>query len=52
MNTQEEIRRTIEDYRRTEFGGWKWPRPDMIHGTGTERFARYPDGMVERPGTA
>lgn len=49
MNTQEEILKTIHDYQRTEFGGWKWARPDMIHGPGTGRFAKYPDGKVEKP---
>lgn len=50
MNTQEEIIQTIHDYQRTQFGGWKWSRADMIHGPGTERFAKHPDGKVERPG--
>lgn len=49
MNTQEEIHKTILDYRKTQFGGWKWSRRDMIHGPGTERFAKYPDGRIEKP---
>jgi redox-sensitive bicupin YhaK (pirin superfamily) len=49
MNTRDEIQQAISDYRRTEFGGWPWPREDMIHGEVIERFARYPDGRVERP---
>lgn len=49
MNTKEEIVQTIRDYQATHFGGWKWQRSDMIHGPGTERFARYPDGRVEKP---
>lgn len=49
MNTREEIVQTIRDYQTTQFGGWKWKREDMIHGPGTERFARYPDGRVEKP---
>lgn len=51
MNTQEEIFQAIRDYQRTHFGDWKWQRHDMIHGPGTERFARYPDGTIERPGS-
>lgn len=49
MNSQEEIQKTILDYQKTQFGGWKWSREDMIHGTGTERFAKYPDGRIEKP---
>lgn len=49
MNTREEIVQTIHDYQSTQFGGWKWKREDMIHGPGTERFAKYPDGRIERP---
>ena len=49
MNTREEIVQTIRDYQATQFGGWNWNRNDMIHGPGTERFAKYPDGRVEKP---
>ena len=49
MNTREEIAQTIRDYQQTEFGGWKWGRHDMIHGDKIERFAKYPDGRVEKP---
>lgn len=49
MNTREDIIQTIEDYRRTEFGGWSWPRADMVHGPTIERFAKYPDGRIEKP---
>jgi quercetin 2,3-dioxygenase len=49
MNTREEIFQAIRDYQRTEFGGWKWPRSDMMHGSKIERFAKYPDGKIEKP---
>lgn len=49
MNTKEEILQTFHDYQRTRFGGWNWKREDMIHGPGVERFAKYPDGRVEKP---
>jgi redox-sensitive bicupin YhaK (pirin superfamily) len=48
MNSRDEILQTINDYRSTQFGGWPWPRHDMVHGEALERFARYPDGRVER----
>ncbi len=49
MNSKEEIVKTIQDYQRTQFGGWSWPRQDMVHGPKIERFAKYPDGRVEKP---
>ena len=49
MNTREEIVQTFNDYQKTQFGGWKWGRQDMIHGPGADRFAKYPDGRVEKP---
>lgn len=49
MNSREEIYQTINDYQRTQFGGWNWPRHDMIHGSKIEKFAKYPDGRIEKP---
>ncbi|MDB5946682.1 MAG: pirin, partial [Ramlibacter sp.] len=52
MNTQGEIAQTMQDYRRTEFGGWPWPDSAPVHGTDPARFARHPDGREERRGAA
>jgi len=49
MNTQDEIRQAISDYRATQFGGWPWPRPDNVHPRDKGRFARYLNGMEEKP---
>ena len=49
MNTRAEISRTIEDYRRTQFGGWPWPDDAPVHGRDPARFARHPGGREERP---
>jgi len=49
MNTREEIQQAFADYRRTEFGGWKWPSDDPVHARDAGRFARHADGKVERP---
>jgi redox-sensitive bicupin YhaK (pirin superfamily) len=49
MNSREEIFQTFEEYQKTEFGGWPWPRRDMIHGNKLERFAKYPNGKVIKP---
>ena len=46
MNTQAEIAQTLQDYRRTGFGGWPWAQQDPVHGTAARRFARYP-GQVQ-----
>jgi hypothetical protein len=48
MNSEAEIRQAFADYQRTGFGGFPWDRDDPIHGD-EGRFARYPDGRVERP---
>lgn len=39
MNTEKEIRRAMSDYRSTEFGGWPWPRGDMVFPADKGRFA-------------
>ncbi len=47
MNTREEIQQAFDDYRKTQFGGWPWPRPDQVHDRGKGRFARFADGEEE-----
>ena len=53
MNTQAEIMQAMNDYRRTQFGGWPWAEQDPVHGTEARRFARYPgQTQEERPAEA
>jgi redox-sensitive bicupin YhaK (pirin superfamily) len=49
MNSQEEIRQTMQEYQRTQFGGWPWPSDEPVHPKEENRFARYTDGHVDRP---
>lgn len=47
MNTKEEINQAFEDYHRTKFGGWPWPKYDQVHDRNRGRFAKHADGRVE-----
>lgn len=47
MNSSAEIQQAFNDYRKTQFGGWPWPRFDNIHQRDRGRFARYSEGREE-----
>ena len=47
MNTKEEINQAFEDYHKTQFGGWPWPKYDQVHGRNKKRFAKHADGKEE-----
>jgi quercetin 2,3-dioxygenase len=46
-NSQVEIQQAMDDFQRTQFGGWPWPSYEHVHPREKGRFARYPDGKVE-----
>jgi len=47
MNSAEELRQAVEDYHRTQFGGWPWSRRDPVHDRSEGRFAIHADGRIE-----
>jgi redox-sensitive bicupin YhaK (pirin superfamily) len=49
MTTPAEIQEAFQDYRRTEFGGWPWQASGPVHAREAGRFAKYPDGRIDRP---
>ncbi|MFY9154351.1 MAG: pirin family protein [Prolixibacteraceae bacterium] len=47
MNTEAEIRQAFQDYQKTQFGGWPWPKHEQVHPRNKGRFALYADGTEE-----
>ncbi|MBX2872562.1 MAG: pirin family protein [Saprospiraceae bacterium] len=47
MNTDQEIYEAIQDFQRTAFGGWPWPKSDQVHPRERGRFAIHADGREE-----
>lgn len=51
MSSMEEVRQAYADYQQTEFGGWPFESTEVVHPPDQQRFASYPGGHVEYPGT-
>lgn len=47
MNNEMEIRQTMVDYQKDQFGGWPWPTSENVHPKNQGRFAKYVDGSEE-----
>jgi quercetin 2,3-dioxygenase len=50
MNNQAEIQQAMQEYQRTQFGGWPWPNHEHVHAREKGRFAIHADGKVEEKG--
>lgn len=50
MNSRAELQQAFTDYQRTGFGGWPWPVHGPVHRRDAGRFAKFPDGHVEKGG--
>ncbi|MDX1629388.1 MAG: pirin family protein [Fulvivirga sp.] len=44
MTTNKEIQETMQEFQKTQFGGWPWPSAAHVHPREKGRFARYADG--------
>lgn len=51
MNTRQEIQEAFEEYHKTQFGGWPWPKYDQVHPRNLGRFAKHGDGTIEQKST-
>ena len=43
-NTKEDLQETMQEYQRTQFGGWPWASTEPVHDKQFGRFSRTPDG--------
>jgi quercetin 2,3-dioxygenase len=49
MNSNEEIEKTFQDFRKTQFGGWSFPTREPTSPKESGRFAKYSDGRIDLP---
>lgn len=50
MNSRQEIEQAMNDFRRTEFGGWPWNSSEPVNKLDEGRFASYNNGeRIETP---
>ena len=47
MNTNNEIQQSMQEFQKTQFGGWPWPKHDHTHAKSRGRFALHADGREE-----
>lgn len=47
MNSEQEIQEAYDDFQRTQWGGWPWPKAEHVHAKEKGRFALHGDGTLE-----
>ncbi|MDF9800818.1 redox-sensitive bicupin YhaK (pirin superfamily) [Catalinimonas alkaloidigena] len=48
-NSNAEVQQVMQEFQRTQFGGWPWPSHEHVHPREKGRFAKYADGkLVEK----
>ena len=47
MNSEQEIYEAMDDFQRTQWGGWPWPNHEHVHAREKGRFALHADGKLE-----
>lgn len=48
-NSHTEMRTVIQQFQRTQFGGWPWSSREHTHHPESDRFAIYPNGEKQYP---
>ena len=48
-NSREELIQVHNEYRRTQFGGWRWGRHDLVHPRSEGRFLMIDGKRVDAP---
>ena len=43
-NSNEKLQETMQEYQRTQFGGWPWSSTEPVHDKAKGRFSKTPEG--------
>lgn len=43
-NSRAELQETMQEYQRTQFGGWPWASSDLVQDKSLGRYSKMPDG--------
>lgn len=45
-NSEEEIQEAMQEYRKTQYGGWPYDTNEPVHDKNSGRFAKFADGQI------